>query len=271
MVAQKENTRGILSGFWIKIIATLLMLIDHVTASSFLYFIPYLYKRGFTLEKMENLRIFLRSIGRLSFPLFCFLIVEGFIHTKNIKKYLINMLIFAFISEIPFDMAVFGSYNEMKHQNVFFTLFLGLITLYFIKRYKGNPIFQIFLTLFISLISEVLGFDYGFYGILLIAILYAFRANKKLKYIFSGLIVTLSYFDGILMGAFNYHEGFLAGIRLYQWDVAFYYSIFSILSFVIMEMYNGKKGKNINKYIFYGFYPVHLLILGLIRTISPIK
>ena len=260
-----RDKKRILPGFWIKIIATMVMLIDHITASVFLFFVPLLFKRGFTLGEMENIRTFLRAIGRLSFPLFCFLIVEGFIYTKNVKKYILSMLIFAFISEVPFDMAVFGSYFNTNHQNVFFTLFFGLLALHFLKKWKKNPFFQLSAILSIATVSEVLGFDYGYRGILLIVTLYLFREKKSIKYLLSGIIVTLSYFDSILVVALTSEQSLSEMMKIYSGNVAICYSIFAMMSFFIMEMYNGEKGKNINKYIFYGFYPAHLLILGLIK------
>ena len=101
-----------LDSFQLKWIAIITMLIDHVGA----IFFP------------GNL-VF-RYVGRIAFPIFCFQLVEGFFHTRNIEKYMLRLGIFAIISEIPYDLAFRGNILDFEHQNVFFTLFLGILMLY---------------------------------------------------------------------------------------------------------------------------------------------
>lgn len=256
-----------LTGFIIKIIATLVMLLDHVTAATFNMWIPFLYRNNFSLEEMEFLRVSLRSIGRLSFPLFCFLLVEGFVHTKDVKKYLINMLIFGIISEVPFDMAIFNTKIYWGHQNVYFTLFLGLVALVGIKSVGNNLILKLGVAYIVAIFASLLQTDYGFYGVILIVILYIYRENKKKKYILASLVLILSYGEDILLTMLKYPRMINSIIESVPWVTYFAYITFSILAFVIMELYNGKKGKSLNKYIFYGFYPVHLALLGILREV----
>lgn len=256
-----------LTGFAIKIIATLVMLLDHLTAATFNMWIPFLYRNNFSLEEIEFLRVSLRSIGRLSFPLFCFLLVEGFVYTKNIKKYLINMLIFGVISEVPFDMAVFNTKVNWGHQNVYFTLFLGLVALIGIKSTGKNLILKLSIIVGLAVLASFLQTDYGFYGVLLIVFLYVYRENKIKKYILVSLVLILSYGGDILLTMIKYPKMVNDIIKSVPWGTYIAYITFSILSFVIMELYNGKKGKSLNKYIFYGFYPVHLALLGILRFV----
>lgn len=219
-----------MSTFALKLIAIISMLIDHVTVV-FITGNLWLYSIG-------------RIIGRLAFPIFVFLIVEGFFHTRNIKKYLTRLGIFAIISEIPFDLAFYNSYMHKGHQNIFFTLFLGLLAIYLINtvenKYKSKMLFvnlaNAGITMAFSLAAALLKTDYGFMGILLIVAFYLFRGSKPLL-IFSMLILS-----GDLIQAC------------------------SVLSIIPIAFYNGQKGRNI-KYFFYVFYPAHLLILYLINLI----
>jgi len=225
------------NGFALKLIAVVTMLIDHVTA----VLIP----EG-TLWYMIG-----RSIGRLAFPIFCFLLVEGLLHTKNVKKYLIRLGIFALLSEIPFDLAFSNKTMNMAflyQQNIFFTLFIGLAVIYAMsiieKKYANNMILS---NLFDSLvviagcaISILLLTDYQYLGILLIVAFYLFRGNK--------IVLTIAVF---IVTAFlgNPLEGLGTISMLFIW------------------LYNGKRGPQFNKYIFYAFYPVHILSIYLISLL----
>lgn len=206
--------------------AVLTMLIDHIGAvlieGTALYEI-----RGFYI-----LNIILRLIGRIAFPIFCFLLVEGFEHTKSRKHYMFRMLIFAFLSELPFDLAVFGQL-EFSHQNVFFTLFLALVMLSLLERCtkKTQVVFVVFL---FSILAEVLHSDYSYLGILLIAILYLLREKDQLKCIYGGLL--------------------------------FSFEITSVISFMMIYHFSGEKGNlRAPKLFFYLFYLLHLTILAILK------
>ena len=109
-----------LSSFALKCIALITMIIDHVGA--ILY---------------PEARV-LRIIGRIAFPIYAFLVAEGFYHTKNVKKYMLRLLLFALVSEIPFDLALTGQILEFGHQNVFFTLFAGLLLMELYSRQTSS-------------------------------------------------------------------------------------------------------------------------------------
>jgi len=216
-----------MSSFALKLIAMVTMLIDHIGA----VLIP------MSDPSYEIIRI----IGRIAFPIYVFMLVEGFYHTKNINKYLFRLGIFALISEIPFDLAFHRSLGEFNYQNIFFTLFIGLGMMYLMSiietRFAKNILASNFLDAVVlilaCLVAEVLRVDYGAPGIILIAVFYLFRKSK--------FMLTLMVFVVL-----NYYLG---GI-----------SIFGIASLIFIFLYNGKKGKEV-KYLFYGFYPVHLLVL----------
>jgi hypothetical protein len=128
----------------------------------------------------------LRNIGRIAFPIFCFLLVEGFQRTSNLKKYALRLGAFALISEIPFDLAFSSSLLEFHYQNVYFTLFLGLLTMTgcaavetkFAENIWAKTICSL-LVLFAGMgAAELLQTDYGMLGILCIMVLYIFRKNR---------------------------------------------------------------------------------------------
>ncbi|WP_426349075.1 TraX family protein [Alloiococcus sp. CFN-8] len=228
MIQEKSTNNG-LSTFTLKCIAIVTMALDHGAAV--------------LLAPNNSYYLILRLIGRTSFPIFCFLIAEGAYHTKNIKQYALRLGIFALISELPFNLAFYGSYSSPYHQNVFFTLFLGLIVIAFHKllvRYNKKYLSCLFLFLGMY-IASLMKTDYGAQGVLLIYIFYISRniTNFRLPI----------YILGILMLSLNIYT-IINSIQ-----------IFAIISIIPIFMYNGGKGKNLNKYAFYSFYPVHLIVL----------
>lgn len=224
----------------IKIIAIISMFIDHFIATIFDagIFQNYIDINNikinghiFTQDMINNIYIYGRMwIGRIAFPLFCFLIVQGFMHTRSKKKYAIRLFVFALISEIPFDLAFNNTFFTLKYQNVFFTLFLGLISLILIERFSNQLYLRIFCAIATAVLAECLNTDYGMFGVLLIQMLYFLRYNK---------------FQQLVFGVFAY-----GAQKVY----------YQISAFVIMLFYNNERGKNL-KYFFYIFYPAHLLLL----------
>lgn len=210
-----------LSGFQLKCIAILSMALDHT---------------GAVLFPQE---IWLRCAGRLAFPIFCFLIVEGFVHTHDVYRYMARLGGFALISEIPYDLAFRGVCLEFAYQNVFFTLLIGIAMMKLLSVTRLWPEKAAILILAMWL-AVVLRTDYNFSGILLIFILYVFREQKCLEVAAGGL--------------WNF---------LYTGTIQRY----GVFSAVPMLLYNGKPGRRM-KYFFYIFYPAHLLILYGISRIT---
>ena len=206
--------------FTLKMIAVVAMLIDHVGA--------------ILLPQYEILRI----IGRIAFPIFTYTLVEGFIHTHDVKKYMMRMGLLALVSEVPFDLAFFGAPLEFGHQNVFFTLFLGLVMLYLML--KAPTALRSFLyVLAVLLISEFLRTDYNSMGLLMIFWFYQYRNNKIVK------MIGIAIINVFLMG---------------------YIQVYAILALVPIALHNGKQGPKWKEF-FYSFYPVHLLALYFINMI----
>ena len=212
---------------YLKLIALLTMIIDHVGAIFFSY--------------EPNFRI----IGRIAFPIYCFLLVEGYFHTRDVKKYSIRLLIFALVSEIPFDYAFFGGINN-THQNIFFTLFLGLMAVHAMEKYSvKKPLISFGGLLIAIFLSEFLRTDYGILGILYILTFYGLRKMEGMYKVFL-MVILISALNLLLAG----------GLQFY-----------SILAIPFIVTYNGKPGvRNIfMKYGFYAAYPLHLLILYFLK------
>ena len=235
------NKKG-LTGSTLKIIAMIAMLIDHIGAAVLVRVI----RSTGDMSLYEGYAI-LRKIGRIAFPIFCFLLVEGFIHTKNVKKYAIRLGLFALISEIPFNLAFYG---EVFHsgKNVFFTLLIGLCTIWGMKALETLPSWQIQIPFRIliaftgMIIAKFLRTDYADFGVLLIVLLYLFRNNRKQQSI---------------VGAISIIWRFINTIWRYTAPLAFLCTYF----------YNGERGKQLPKAFFYSFYPIHLLLLYAIRIL----
>lgn len=211
----------------LKWIAVVTMLIDHFAVAVYWQ----LDTRIYVVYRLQ------RYIGRIAFPIYCFLLVEGFFHTKNVRRYIGRCFIFALISEIPFNMAVFGSVWYPQGQNVYFTLTLGLCALAVLSKLQGCDIPHILgqaacIAVF-AYLAEILEVDYHWKGVLFIVMFYYCRNMKK--------------WMRNLIGAF-----------------AFSYEITAPLAFIPIHLYNGKRGKQI-KYLFYAIYPAHLLLYGMIR------
>lgn len=210
---------GFLNSFTLKMIAIICMIIDHV---GYIFF--------------PNTIIF-RAIGRIAFPIFCFLIVEGFHHTRSHMNYLIRLTIFALLSEIPFDLAFLGTLFDWQHQNVFFTLALGLASIFCLEEMNNRRIYAFPLILMWGA-AYFIHCDYGIGGVIFICMLYLTRETPWMRFLLSALVLYLFWGKLELVG------------------------LFAIL---LIAFYNEKKGPSAQM-IFYWFYPVHLLVLYAIAT-----
>ena len=207
-----------ISGSWLKVIAMLSMLIDHIA-----YYYgcdnPYLYE-------------LMRTVGRIAFPTFAFLLAEGFVHTRNRQKYLISLFTFALLSEIPWMLL-----NHDGSHNVIFTLLAGILGLHVIENSKSHWVTAICITL-IGLATILADTDYSWRGFGLVLIFYMFRGRPELQTLFG---IPLMYEYGIM------------GV---------------LVAFSVIWLYNGERGfiqGKAWKYAFYAFYPVHLMMIYFLR------
>lgn len=234
-----------LSGNTLKILALIIMIVDHVGA-----------------VLLPQYRI-LRYIGRLAFPIYCFLITEGVIHTKNIYRYGIRLLEFAFISELPFDLAIHGKLLEFTDQNVFFTLFIGMVVVYITRvmdETKGLIAFMAGMG--IALLMKV---DYSAYGIIMIYCFYKFRENPLWMLISIGIT---NYIMGI-GGTGSQKYAVFAMIPIFLYSGKKSYREKELLTDNTNNSDGSVKsvGEILLQYGFYAAYPIHLIILYLIKNI----
>lgn len=235
-----------LTGSTLKIIAIISMAIDHFGAAVVYYMLSNNYSPFCDIDTLQTIYDIMRKVGRLAFPIYCFLIVEGFYYTSNRKKYAIRLGIFALISEIPFDLAFYNSLAYWNHQNVFFTLFVALITITLMDRWKvenlENPttsaiilanVKRVGVVIVTSVLATVFSMDYYLFGILAIVIMYLTRENR---------------FKQCILGAV-----------FFTWEIP------ASLAYIPVYLYNGKRGLKM-KYFFYIFYPAHLLIFYFVRV-----
>ena len=238
-----------LTGSTLKIIAMVAMFIDHIGAT---IFARMLMATGLNEMDTTNTELVMewvnanadvygaytlcRMIGRIAFPIFCFLLVEGFRHTSDAKKYAIRLFAFALISEIPFDLAFSSKVLEFNYQNVFFTLAIGFVTLMAYKKVEErefqNQFTKILMQILVGIVgafaAQLLHTDYGMIGVLVIVMFYVLRDNRFYQ--------------------------IAAGIVLFIENMTAWFAFLPILA------YNGKRGLNV-KWVFYAFYPVHLMVL----------
>ena len=218
----------VLDGTTLKLIAMASMVLDHVGDS----FFPD--------------QVWMRVLGRIAMPVFAFCISEGFAHTHDKQRYLLRMGIFSLVSEVPFDLVTAGVPLESSHQNIMATFFWAILGLMLFERITGEGAPKsreaagfIMLAVF-AMLSVLLGLDYNMLGCGLIFVFYLLR-GKGLE---------------IEAAAGAVYPALLRNMGIY-W--------FGLLGFLPILSYNGQRGRGL-KWLFYLFYPGHLLLIWLVRT-----
>ena len=211
----------------LKLIACVTMLLDHIGA-------------------VLTGNLLLRLIGRISFPIFCFLLVQGIRHTHNPKKYLFRLGIFAALSELPYDLMCYGKFT-MAGQSVMLTLLLGAVMLLLFDRYQ-KPVFRVVCLLALGVLAHILRCDYGYRGILLIALFYL--TDRPLVQLVGMVFISL-----ISSGAVQIF-GVLIPVQL-----------FGIFALIPICLYTGQKRiyHPLVQWLFYIFYPAHMLVLFVMK------
>lgn len=243
------ETHG-LSGTALKMIAIVTMLIDHMGAVLIESGLLHVYDQEYFRQILTTewgmrwyfIDLVFRMIGRLAFPIFIFLLVEGFFYTHSRGAYLRNCFLFALISEIPFDLACsnpLGFSGGASDQNVYFTLTIGLLMMMALEHFRKHIFIQAGIVLLSAWAAQLLHVDYDATGILLIAVFYLFYRNYRMKFVLGGILMAVESLG--LLGT-------------------------AALALIPIARYNGKRGDGPlsygkGKYLFYWFYPVHLAVL----------
>lgn len=248
-----------MDSFTLKSIALITMLIDHI---GYVFF-PECY--------------ILRFIGRIAFPIYAFLLIQGFLHTRKstkLKKYIQRMFIFALISEVSFDLCFYEQPFYPAYQNVYFTLFLGLMSLYFYEYLESKNKDGFYSIILFCAIAFLLKTDYNVIGTIYFFSFYFIekaKENKKsIKFqnmLYFILIFVIALFE-IVTSAYDLTiKAIWESFKQYSWV---YLGLF--LSIIPISLYNGKLGykTKTTQFVFYWFYPIHITVIYLIYNLIKI-
>lgn len=236
----------------LKLTASLTMLIDHIGAVIVysLYLSAWNARDYIQTNRMAELYQTMRIIGRIAFPIYCFLLVEGFHHTRNVRKYITRLAIGMLLSEIPFDLCISG-YIDWTSSSVMVTLLLGCLMMLCMKQVNG--IWKAAMAVPFVLLAELLGTDYAGHGIALIAMLALTKGLPREKlWRTAGFVVFLWF-----------------GVTVQVGPLEIPMELFGLIGLIPMFLYDGRKLTHSKwvQWAFYLFYPVHLLILWLIERL----
>ncbi len=267
MRSMDSRKTGGISADFLKLAALVTMLIDHIGAGLLERFLSDGRVRDFLVyQRILGLDQLLRVVGRVSFPIFCFLLVEGYIHTKSRRAYALRLFAFAILSELPFDLLFFGGWNPYS-QNVFWTLLIGLLALWGADALRGRipgapGSVRVFKKAALALVPAaamcaawLLKTDYSWRGVLLIVMISFLRRDRFLLVIEAPFLFLLTEFlDLMLRGSSVTYslETTLSHVTVF-------------LSFFLVRFYDGSRRRKGHRYFFYLFYPAHLLILFFFR------
>lgn len=209
----------------------------------------------------------LTVVGRLAFPIFAFLIVEGCCHTRNLGGYVKRLLLFALISEIPFNLMVGGRVFYPIHQNVLWTFLLGIAMIRWNEKLKDAPLWRRCLRAVSSvivglLVGTVTMVDYLGAGVVTVLIFYFLRGRKW--WIFAGQLLAMYYVNEKLLGGLSYELDFFGHT---VWIAR---QTLAVLALIPIWCYRGRQGHHSKafRWLCYGFYPAHMLVLALLRMFA---
>lgn len=228
-----QQKKGV-DAFALKIIAIVGMTLDHAGT----VFGPYI---------GVGLKTALFALGGLTFPIMAYLLGEGYRHTRDVKKYALRLLIFAVITQLPYSWALYAQFN------VLFTLLIGLLVLHLYETLKNRAIFYILLLL-IALVSSLC--DWGIVGPVMVLLYYVLKDQGWSRVVIPWLLPVCAMTLPALPALFGGDLGQLPSVA--------FVLVGCTLTIPLLHAYNGQRGKSM-KYLFYAYYPVHIVLLGLLR------
>lgn len=257
----KNGSKGILSDAVLKNIAYITMFIDHFFAVVYRAAMRQRQTAGYAVGDMERIYLAGRAVGRVSFILFAYLAAEGFEHTGSRRNYLFRLGMFALVSEIPFDLAFAGKSFDWESQNIFFTLFLGVLalTIWEWAKERAGRFFGRMTGIAAAALCCAAAYlfqtDYKFMGVLLIITFYLTReSGLTARTIAAGCVMLFATWGAnCLRYADSYSVSYLLRFSMRE--------MYGLLAMVLIALCNGEKGRQLPKAFCYGFYPAHLLLL----------
>lgn len=228
-----------MSSFALRLLALVTMLIDHAGLALF-----------------PRVSAF-RCIGRLSFPLYCFLLAQGCRHTRDLRAYARRLLLAACLSEIPFDLLIFGRTASGVEQNVLFSLLLGLLAIYACEALSGRPMAAALAVASIMLAAMLARVSYGWLGVALCAGLYKTEGSRAKQALCVAMLTGVYVLSLLLSGVAR------------SWVLV---SLWAVFAAVPVLLYNGKRGPRtpLLTGLFYASYPLHLIALVIVRALRVI-
>lgn len=235
----------------LKIIACISMLIDHIG-----YGIVYPIYSDICVvnsadlpevKQIYHLYLLCRCIGRIAFPIFAFILVEGIHHTHNRREYALRLTFGAILSEIPYNLMVSGHYS-WQQQSVMATLLLGFMAVHCMEKCRSLAWKPVIMVMF-AVLAEVFRTDYGWAGVILIGLFELSREMYSPNLMRTGGMIVL----------FHYMSSNI--LRLGNFTLPM--QVLGVLSMIFIVNYDGRKltGSKLVQWGFYLFYPIHLLIL----------
>lgn len=243
---EERQKKGVSSAA-LHVLAMALMLCDHMWATLF--------------PAAE----WLTCLGRAAFPIFAFLLVEGYFHTSNLRRYMLRLLAWAVVSEIPFDLMYSGGAFYPYHQNVLWTFLLSLLLITLLDRVRDRlkPVLAAAVSAALIVLGFLLGFafmvDYYGVGVLTVVAFYYFSQRRWWCYL--GQLACLAFLNVELLGGRDY------GVTLFGYGLEIPQQGLALLALIPIWLYQGRQGKHSKgfRYFCYAFYPAHMLVLELLR------
>lgn len=234
-----DKIRSFMTGANLKRIALLSMVIDHFAVAVLYQGVlknPHLFS-GQLFNFSQSLYGPMRILGRVAFPLYIYLLIEGFHHTSNRLNYFKRMTILCLVSEIPYDLALTNKLFDWDHQNIFFQLICLMILFHFLEKFENQAWKKLLFLFPMMALAEFARIDYGMFGIIAGFIMFEAYGSRKRE-------------------ALSVVPAFLFSIQ----------SIFVYFSGLLIYFYNGERGR-VNQQFHYWAYPAHLALFYLLRQI----
>ena len=238
-----------MNSFVLKMIGIVTMLCDHIG-------------KVFLTEE-----VWLQCVGRLAYPIFAFGVAQGYLHTRNVKKYAVRLGIFAVASQVPYTLFMIAGDGDPNRLNVIFTLLLGLMAVYLCDRVSQKWL-GVGLALVLCAAAELLKVDYGAYGVGTVVLMYWYSKMTSGAEVGARQRVSWTVLTTVVFAAMTVLK-YLEPLIMQPEDAWFFalMILWTVVGLVPIMLYNGRLGVKC-KYLFYVFYPVHLAVIYVVWAMA---